>query len=427
MSKKTKSLAMYCRIGKYLEEHEPLLYEVLDDTCVLGAIKPRKGMRGVTYIIPSGASIKDISVMRYDGTKFEECIALNMGHIILDYLPKPADWWTNRSDIPDGRSKKVMVEKVAGDKVFLQGGVELELETGYKPIASKSNSAVYRIVKGAMKLDSKAQQATFENARVEGQQRPMRGGNLVNENKETVDKAFEKIKQEYQTTLNAAPVGDTYENPIADYAAGLATHLISKGRQDVQKFIHSPASTLIFLLYRDVNDPDVLEWCNATPKGGDFVSLAAQNPATDDIKYTAAVQHDITNVVRVEMQEMASGSSRNIKNIVAAIDDIKRIVDPGMKGGATLYGPGIDSQIAELARGGAKLPPSYMSRISRKMHGGFPLTPEEHFKKAIITMKATMSLDDMVAEVRRIYDEESAPKQDSQHGSKHGSQHSSKQ
>jgi hypothetical protein len=166
-----KQLKKFCRITKYIEKTDPKLYEILDDLCMLGAFRPRRGHSGTTFLWPSKDTVSDLDKMRYTDDIDKGCDIV-LAHIVHDYLPNAAAWNSKKSDIPNGSSKKVDVKAVAGSKVTLADGAELEHDDRFRTFRTDGeNQTVWRVVKGKIDPSKHTKPATNEFAR-EGAPRP---------------------------------------------------------------------------------------------------------------------------------------------------------------------------------------------------------------------------------------------------------------
>jgi hypothetical protein len=137
-------------------------------------IRPRKGHNGVTFLMPSKDTMKNIATL-LKSYQDEKAIDILMCHIIHDYLPTAQDWNSKRSDIPNGKNMKVEIKSASGQHVVLANGAELELDSKFKTYAFKGDvQAVWRVVKGEIKPEDFTKRASFEHARATGpgQHRP---------------------------------------------------------------------------------------------------------------------------------------------------------------------------------------------------------------------------------------------------------------
>lgn len=166
-----KQLKKFCRITKYIEKTDPKLYEILDDLCMLGAFRPRRGHSGTTFLWPGKDTVAELDKMRYTDDIDKGCDIV-LAHIVHDFLPNAAAWNAKKSDIPNGSNKKVDVKAVTGSKVSLADGAELEHDDKFRTFRTEGeNQAVWRVVKGKVDPSKHNKPATNEHAR-EGAPRP---------------------------------------------------------------------------------------------------------------------------------------------------------------------------------------------------------------------------------------------------------------
>jgi hypothetical protein len=160
-----KQLKKFCRITKYIEKTDPKLYEILDDLCVMGAFRPRRGHNGTTFIWPSKDTIAKLDKMRYTEDIDKGCDIV-LAHIVHDFLPNAAAWNAKKSDIPNGSNRKLEVKAVTGSKVTLVDGAELEHDDKFKTFRPEGQTqAVWRITKGSLDHTKHTKSASFEHAR----------------------------------------------------------------------------------------------------------------------------------------------------------------------------------------------------------------------------------------------------------------------
>jgi hypothetical protein len=160
-----KQLKKFCRITKYIEKTDPKLYEILDDLCVLGSLRPRRGHNGITFIWPSKETISKLDKLRYSDD-IEKGVDLVLNHIVHDYIPSASAWTQKKSDIPTGLNRKLEVKEVKGSKVILVDGAELELDPKFKTFSrDEDRQAVWEVKKGNIDPSKHTKQASFEHAR----------------------------------------------------------------------------------------------------------------------------------------------------------------------------------------------------------------------------------------------------------------------
>lgn len=164
----------FCRITKYIEKTDPKLYEILDDLCMLGSFRPRRGHNGTTFIYPSKDTISKLDKIRFTDDIDKGCDVV-LAHIVHDYLPNAAAWSSKKNDIPNGLNRKLEVKSVTGAKVTLVDGAELEHDDNFKTFRTEGETqSVWRIKSGNLDPTKHTKQATLEHARQGAPQRPNR-------------------------------------------------------------------------------------------------------------------------------------------------------------------------------------------------------------------------------------------------------------
>jgi hypothetical protein len=161
-----KQLKKFCRITKYIEKTDPKLHEILDNLCLLGAFRTRRGHMGLTFVWPAKETIAKLEKIMYTDDIDKGCDII-LAHIIHDYLPSGAVWNTKKSDIPNGLNKKIEIKSAAGTKVELADGAVLELDAKFKTFSRNAeHEAVWRVVKGELDYTKHTKPASYEHARM---------------------------------------------------------------------------------------------------------------------------------------------------------------------------------------------------------------------------------------------------------------------
>lgn len=256
-----KQLTKFCRITKYIEKTDPKLYEILDDLCAVSAFRPRRDHNGITFIWPSKETIEKLSKLRYSDD-IEKGIDIVLAHIVHDYLPNAAAWNTKKSDIPNGLSKKINVDKVTGNKILLKDGAELEQDSKFKTFSNRDeNQAVYRVVKGSLDPSKHTTSASNEHARKgapgAAKAKHTAAGGGIRENNAIINQMKNTL---IRSTLDISEENGAEASAIAPFAFLVALHKYAASTYDdkqalaVFELIHcgyTPITNTVFTLCGD--------------------------------------------------------------------------------------------------------------------------------------------------------------------------------
>lgn len=173
-----KELSKYCHISKFLEKTDPKFRQILDDYCLLAALRPRKGLNGLTFIMPGAATKKKLGELLMSDD-IEQGIEIVKSHIIHDYLPTAEDWQKFKDDVPNAHNKRVSVAVKSG-KVTIEDGVEITPDPKFKQFSNKeANESVWTIVgKKELGYNDKAEPAKFTYAK-RGAHAAVKGGHFA--------------------------------------------------------------------------------------------------------------------------------------------------------------------------------------------------------------------------------------------------------
>ena len=154
-------MPIYCKIKDYLSAKHKKIAELLENTCVASLLMPNKFRRGITFVIPSAETIKELEslVDSDDVHKFNSACDILKAHIFPIYL-KNADAWAEQPIQNTLRNHQEVTVK-GGTVVFKDGGAVIKLDEGFKGkmSADKNESylAVYEISKGKLSLGEPAE------------------------------------------------------------------------------------------------------------------------------------------------------------------------------------------------------------------------------------------------------------------------------
>ena len=140
-------LKKFCKITRYIEQIDGELSQVISDLCLERIFIPR-GANGITFLYPADKAYrKDIVASAYSNNP-EKAIQIIESLIISDYLPRPGDFVLKKDDIPNLLHQRIEVTSADAASVKLKCGATLHPDSGFAPISTRENMAVYHI-KGA--------------------------------------------------------------------------------------------------------------------------------------------------------------------------------------------------------------------------------------------------------------------------------------
>lgn len=153
-------MPVYCKIKDYLTAKHKKLAELLENTCVASLLMPNKFRRGITFVIPSAETIKELEALvdSDDVHKFNTACDILKAHIFPVYF-KSADAWAEQPVQNVLRNHQEVTVK-GGNVVFKDGGAVIKLDEGFKGKLSAGNEsylAVYEITKGKLTLGEPAE------------------------------------------------------------------------------------------------------------------------------------------------------------------------------------------------------------------------------------------------------------------------------
>ena len=163
----TSSKKWYCSITKFLKESGKAneeLYEIMDELCVLGRLRPNRRYKCITFVIPSKDTIKKVKEKAYgkvDGTV--DAINILLSHIFYDRFLTPKDWSDHKDDLTTSMGKHYPLVKVDSKSVYLNGGVKLSIEPKFNAAKNK-NLSVWKVESGNLVYDDKFKKATYKYA-----------------------------------------------------------------------------------------------------------------------------------------------------------------------------------------------------------------------------------------------------------------------
>jgi hypothetical protein len=134
-------LKRFCRITKFLEQHDKELYQTIDDLCLFNLFRSRGN--GITFLHPSDKAFRKKIIDSAYSDSPEKAIDMIRSLVLMDYLPSPKDFESKKDDIPNALRKRLEVASADAKTVTLKSGHKLTVESKFAPIRSNDPSAVY--------------------------------------------------------------------------------------------------------------------------------------------------------------------------------------------------------------------------------------------------------------------------------------------
>lgn len=150
-----ESLKKFCSLHKFLEQHEPDLYEAFENVCLLSLLRPKFG-NGVTLLVPPAAEKKKLLDMVYSDDP-DQAIPILQSIVIFNYLPNSASWQsaaqTERGVVSAGR-QKLEVNISGGDIVVADA--KITPNKAFISFPERKNMSVWNITSGKLPLEGQA-------------------------------------------------------------------------------------------------------------------------------------------------------------------------------------------------------------------------------------------------------------------------------
>jgi hypothetical protein len=193
-------LKKFCRLGKFIEQNEPDLFQVFDDLCIMFLLKPERGTDGITLLLPEEASYKKSIIDAAYSENPDEAIKILKSLILKGCFKEAADFKRNK---PINRlDHEIAIDEVKGDVVKLANGLTLKKSKKFVPISSRENMAVFEISgKGQIPTDGEPVPANERPSR-----KSITGGNCgcgtsMNNLNKVLEELF-KTKDQYSLASN---------------------------------------------------------------------------------------------------------------------------------------------------------------------------------------------------------------------------------
>jgi len=143
-----KKMQKHPDIKGYLKGHHPAVYEILEDLGMSSSLRPKRGQKGFTFLLPDAKYTKKIR-STLDGKSPEDAANMIFSLCIPLLLQTPEDWEKMKDDIPNLLDKKIVVKEIKSGKVVIDNGT-LTLDTKFVPFsrmgnAERGNMAVWNL------------------------------------------------------------------------------------------------------------------------------------------------------------------------------------------------------------------------------------------------------------------------------------------
>jgi len=145
-------LKKFCKITRYIEQIDGELSQMISDLCLDRLFIPR-GVNGITFLYPKDPAYrKEILSSAYSDNP-EKAIQMLESLIVLDYLPRPGDFVLKKDDIPNSLRQRIEVTSADASSVKLTCGAVLKPDSGFAPISTRENMAVYNLTGNQVPLN----------------------------------------------------------------------------------------------------------------------------------------------------------------------------------------------------------------------------------------------------------------------------------
>lgn len=254
---------IYCNYIPYLKDNYPEFREFVGRTCSRGFFKPPtgKGINGITILVPDNKVTKEkIEDLLYgvSSEEFNEAAAIVRACIIYSYLPSPAEFASQKDDIPASTLKKIKVDKVESDSVILEGNVKIVPDKAFKTNDQGGGKkvAIWLIKSGIPHTSS--EDTSFSHATLSLRKGSYGGGHqtdaqvISNINRSSY---LRTILYAYHMSCVAAKRGQApYRLPLIEYSASLIGHIADNHPDylpDAMSVCNLGLSDIIFLIEPD--------------------------------------------------------------------------------------------------------------------------------------------------------------------------------
>lgn len=167
MAQKVKT---HCRIVDYIDSnYPPEIGSIIRATCADMTLNTLKGKAGITFIIPSDKSLKEIEKLVYSDKVEDMHLAQDMinAHIMRDVFKNGQSW--QKADVPNSLlpAQHVEVKSTTANEVKFANGAVAKLDTNFKDASKRENLAVWKMTSGEIPVTKdKPAKLTFSKMNV---------------------------------------------------------------------------------------------------------------------------------------------------------------------------------------------------------------------------------------------------------------------
>lgn len=149
-------LKKFCKLSKFLEQEDAVLYEVFDNLCMTGLLFPRKGS-SLTFLYPSDKAVRDNIIKLSYSDEPQDAISILKKLLIHNIMSSASEF--KSASIVNYNKEQLEVESVDGDTVKFKGGPSAKLSKSFKyfsPSGHSANVVVYDLKGDPAKISTKA-------------------------------------------------------------------------------------------------------------------------------------------------------------------------------------------------------------------------------------------------------------------------------
>lgn len=142
----SKKMKKFPTIIEYLQKNYEDVYDLFMDLGISGSLKPRRGVPGITFLVPDKKYILEIKkILESDDP--EPATDMMFSLIIPDLIQSTEDW--KKGEVGNLLSKKIVVTDIKKDKVLIKDGT-VTLDKKFVPFersgkAKRGNMAVWNL------------------------------------------------------------------------------------------------------------------------------------------------------------------------------------------------------------------------------------------------------------------------------------------
>ena len=277
-----KKMKKYVKLVDYLEAHHPKVYDLFNWLGMQGALTP-KGGTGLTFLLPDAKLTAELHKLA-ESDEAEKATDMLYSLIVKDAYTDAKDWAEKQDDVPNLFGKSLKVKSVSGNKVVLDGGAELTLDTKAKFFSRQGRKKFSPIAVWDMKGSfdpEKLSDATYRHVSSDGAPKAKKGGRvrggLATNRSKRLRAYVNKIKGDY---VEAPALG---ENIMFREVARAINFFIERDYKDLLKKVyclpHWCPEVTFFLLFDNehyIGQKHIMELLDAI-EGGSYDNKNVDN------------------------------------------------------------------------------------------------------------------------------------------------------